>query len=71
MYKCRRFPKTIIQQGVYFKFRFILSYRDIEEIDTGYKEFESAQRTEWKLSDASRRIKSLIQGRLCFRHFDL
>lgn len=26
------YPKSIILQAVYFKFRFILSYRDVEEI---------------------------------------
>jgi putative transposase len=32
MYKHHRYPKIIIQQGVYFKLRFTLSYRDIEEL---------------------------------------
>jgi putative transposase len=32
MYKHHRFPKEIILQAVYFKFRFILSYRDVEEL---------------------------------------
>ena len=32
MYKHHRFPQIIIQQAVYFKFRFSLSYRDIEEL---------------------------------------
>jgi hypothetical protein len=27
-----RFPKAIILQAVYFKFRFTLSYRDVEEL---------------------------------------
>jgi len=32
MYKHHRYPKFIILQAVYFKFRFTLSYRDIEEL---------------------------------------
>jgi len=32
MLKYHRHPKFIILQSVYFKFRFTLSYRDIEEI---------------------------------------
>jgi len=32
MYKHHRYPYIIIQQAVYFKFRFSLSYRDIEEL---------------------------------------
>ena len=32
MYKHHRYPKIIIQQAVYFKLRFTLSYRDIEEL---------------------------------------
>jgi len=32
MYKHHRFPKAIIIQAVYFKFRFALSYRDVEEL---------------------------------------
>ncbi len=32
MYKHHRYPHIIIQQAVYFKFRFSLSYRDIEEL---------------------------------------
>ena len=32
MFKGHNFPKTIILQAVYFKFRFGLSYRDIEEL---------------------------------------
>ena len=32
MYKHHRYPHIIIQQEVYFKFRFSLSYRDIEEL---------------------------------------
>ena len=32
MFKRHRFPKVIILQAVYFKLRFTLSYRDIEEI---------------------------------------
>jgi len=34
MYKHHRYPQIIIQQAVYFKFRFSLSYRDIEELMT-------------------------------------
>ena len=30
--KCHCFPKFIILQAVYFKIRFTLSYRDLEEI---------------------------------------
>lgn len=26
------YPKSIIHQAIYFKFRFTLSYRDVEEI---------------------------------------
>ena len=32
MFKGHSFPKSIILQAVYFKFRFGLSYRDIEEL---------------------------------------
>jgi len=32
MLKHHRYPKFIILQAVYFKFRFTLSYRDIEEL---------------------------------------
>jgi putative transposase len=32
MYKYHRFPKAIIIQAVYFKLRFTLSYRDVEEL---------------------------------------
>jgi len=32
MYKHHRFPKAIIIKAVYFKFRFTLSYRDVEEL---------------------------------------
>ncbi|NQY44026.1 MAG: IS6 family transposase [Legionellales bacterium] len=32
MYKHHRYPNIIIQQAVYFKLRFTLSYRDIEEL---------------------------------------
>ena len=32
MFKRHRYPTIIIQQGVYYKFRFTLSYRDIEEL---------------------------------------
>jgi len=32
MFKHHRYPKAIILQAVYFKFRFTLSYRDIEEL---------------------------------------
>ncbi|PKV48074.1 putative transposase [Aquimarina sp. MAR_2010_214] len=32
MYKHHRYPDIIIQQAIYFKFRFSLSYRDIEEL---------------------------------------
>ena len=32
MFKHHRYPKFIILQAVYFKFRFTLSYRDIEEL---------------------------------------
>lgn len=32
MYKHHRYPHIIIQQAVYFKLRFSLSYRDIEEL---------------------------------------
>ena len=32
MFKGHCFPKAIILQAVYFKFRFSLSYRDIEEL---------------------------------------
>jgi putative transposase len=32
MYKRHRYPKAIILQAVYFKLRFTLSYRDVEEI---------------------------------------
>ena len=32
MFKRHRYPKTIILQAVYFKLRFTLSYRDVEEI---------------------------------------
>ena len=32
MYKRHRYPRVIIQQAVYFKLRFSLSYRDIEEL---------------------------------------
>lgn len=32
MYKRHRFPKSIILQAVYFKLRFTLSYRDVEEL---------------------------------------
>ena len=32
MFKHYRYPKFIILQAVYFKFRFTLSYRDIEEL---------------------------------------
>ena len=32
MFKHHRYPKAIILQAVYFKLRFILSYRDVEEL---------------------------------------
>ena len=32
MYKHHRYPPIIIKQAVYFKLRFTLSYRDIEEL---------------------------------------
>ncbi|WP_221930755.1 hypothetical protein [Changchengzhania lutea] len=32
MFRGHSFPKAIILQAVYFKFRFGLSYRDIEEL---------------------------------------
>ena len=32
MFKRHRYPKVIILQGVYFKLRFTLSYRDVEEM---------------------------------------
>ncbi len=32
MYKHHRYPKAIILQAVYFKLRFTLSYRDVEEL---------------------------------------
>jgi len=32
MFKGHCFPKTIILQAVYFKLRFSLSYRDVEEL---------------------------------------
>jgi len=32
MFKDHCFPKSIIIQAVYFKFRFSLSYREIEEL---------------------------------------
>ena len=32
MFKHHRYPKFIILQAVYFKFRFTLSYRDIDEL---------------------------------------
>jgi putative transposase len=32
MFKRHRYPKIIILQAVYFKLRFTLSYRDIEEL---------------------------------------
>lgn len=32
MFKHHRFPKSIILQAVYFKLRFALSYRDVEEL---------------------------------------
>ena len=32
MFKRHRYPKLIILQAVYFKLRFNLSYRDVEEL---------------------------------------
>ena len=32
MFKHHRYPKVVILQAVYFKLRFTLSYRDIEEL---------------------------------------
>jgi len=32
MYHRHRYPRIVIQQAVYFKLRFSLSYRDIEEL---------------------------------------
>jgi len=32
MFKHHRYPKTVILQAVYFKLRFTLSYRDVEEL---------------------------------------
>jgi len=32
MFKHQRYPKAIILQAVYFKLRFTLSYRDVEEL---------------------------------------
>ncbi len=32
MYKHHRYPQIIIQQAVYLKLRFTLSYRDVEEL---------------------------------------
>ena len=32
MFKHHRYPKAIIMQAVYFKLRFTLSYRDVEEL---------------------------------------
>ena len=32
MFKHHRYPKFIILQGVYLKFRFTLTYRDIEKL---------------------------------------
>ena len=34
MYKHHRYPKAVILQAVYFKLRFTLSYRDVEELLT-------------------------------------
>ena len=62
MYKRHRCPRVVMLEAVYFKLRFTLSYRDVEELNniveqdhrnikrrigiaTGFKEFESAQRT--------------------------
>ncbi|NPD48004.1 hypothetical protein [Lentimicrobium sp. S6] len=47
MFKHHRYPRIIILQAVYFKLSFTLSYRNIKRqiaINTGFKEFESAQR---------------------------
>ena len=46
------YPKSIILQAVYFKLRFALSYRDVEEImknGGGHFELESGAhfKTEW------------------------
>jgi putative transposase len=32
MLKCHRYPRGIILQAVYFKLRFTLSYRDVEDL---------------------------------------
>ncbi|MFH4966377.1 IS6 family transposase, partial [Gaetbulibacter sp. M235] len=32
MFKGHTFPKSVIMQAIYFKFRFGLSYREIEEL---------------------------------------
>ena len=32
MFKHHRYPKAIILQAVYYKLRFTLSYRDVEEL---------------------------------------
>ena len=32
MFKHHRYPKALILQAVYFKLRFTLSYRDVEEL---------------------------------------
>ena len=32
MFKHHRYPKAIIIQAIYFKLRFTLSYRDVEEL---------------------------------------
>ena len=32
MFKRHRYPRAIILQAVYFKLRFTLSYRDVEEL---------------------------------------
>ena len=46
MFKGHSFPRSIILQALYFKFRFGLSYRDIEELMTiRVVKVESAKRT--------------------------
>ncbi len=46
MFKGHSFPRSIILQAVYFKFRLGLSYRDIEELMTiRVVKVESAKRT--------------------------
>ena len=72
MYERHRFPKAIILQAVYFKLRFTLSYRDVEELlrIRGVKvDHSTLQRWVFKFSpliEANMHKRNLTDSRLSF-----